>query len=225
VLVSSRSPEELESLATSIRGKGGEVHTHVADVTDLASIQQLGANARALLGPVSILVNSAGVSSSAPIHRLELSEWNKIFAVNATGTFLCTQAFLPDMVESGWGRVVNVASVAGLAGSSYIAAYSASKHAVIGFTRSVAAEMATRGVTVNAVCPGYVDTDMTRLSVDRIVEATGRHRDEVLATIVAASPLKRLIKPDEVAHVVVSLCAEDARATNGQAIVVDGGQF
>src|SRR4029077_3817430 len=114
---------------------------------------------------VDILVNNAGISHSAPLPRTTLADWNRMLTVNATGTFLCTQAFLPGMVARHWGRVVNIASVAGLGGGKYIAAYSASKHAVVGFTRSVAAEVAGTGVTVNAVCPGYVDTDMTRESV------------------------------------------------------------
>jgi NAD(P)-dependent dehydrogenase (short-subunit alcohol dehydrogenase family) len=127
------------------------------------------------------------------------------------------------MVERGWGRVVNIASVVGLAGGKYIAAYSASKHAVVGFTRSAAAEVAAAGVTVNAVCPGYVDTEMTRRSIERIVEKTGRTEDEARTALLATSPQQRLIAPEEVAHLVLALCHEHARGINGQAIVIDGG--
>jgi NAD(P)-dependent dehydrogenase (short-subunit alcohol dehydrogenase family) len=143
--------------------------------------------------------------------------------VNATSTFLCTQALAPGMIERKWGRVVNVASVSGLTGARYIAAYAASKHAVLGFTRCVADELAAHGVTVNAVCPGYVDTDMTRASLERIVRETGRSHEQALEAILSRSPQRRLIRPEEVAHVVVALCDENARGVNGQAIVVDGG--
>jgi NAD(P)-dependent dehydrogenase (short-subunit alcohol dehydrogenase family) len=143
-------------------------------------------------------------------------------AVNATGTFLCTKAFLPAMVKRGWGRVVNVASVAGLSGGRYIAAYAASKHAVVGFTRCAAMEVAAAGITVNAVCPGYVDTEMTRESVERIAMKTGRSREQALEAILTGTPQGRLITPDEVAFEVLRLCAEDACGINGQTIVLDG---
>jgi NAD(P)-dependent dehydrogenase (short-subunit alcohol dehydrogenase family) len=133
------------------------------------------------------------------------------------------QAFLPGMVERGWGRVVNVASIAGLTGAPYISAYAASKHAQIGLTRAAAAEMAPRGVTVNAVCPGYVDTPMTRESVGRIRERTGRTEEEALDALRAQNPQGRLIRPEEVAHAVVALCAPEAGGINGQALVLDGG--
>ncbi len=174
---------------------------------------------------MDILVNNAGIAHSAPLIRTDLGDWNRLLAVNATGTFLCTRAFLPGMIERGWGRVVNVASVAGLAGARYIAAYAASKHAVIGLTRSAAAEVAERGVTVNAICPGYVDTPMTTESLRRIAEKTGRSEAEALDAILAGTPQRRLIEPDEVAHAVISLCAEAARGINGQSIVIDGGEL
>jgi NAD(P)-dependent dehydrogenase (short-subunit alcohol dehydrogenase family) len=157
------------------------------------------------------------------VTKLTLEEWNRLFAVNATGTFLCTRAFLPGMLERGRGRIVNVASVAALAGARYIAAYASSKHAVLGFTRCAAAEVAARGVTVNAVCPGYVDTSMTAESVARIARETGRTEAEARGSLLATNPQGRLIEPDEVAHAVLALCAEESRGINGQAIVIDGG--
>jgi NAD(P)-dependent dehydrogenase (short-subunit alcohol dehydrogenase family) len=186
-------------------------------------VETLAHEAASRLGPVDILVNNAGTSSSAPLQRLALAEWERLFAVNATGTMLCTQAFLPGMVERGWGRVVNIASVVGLAGGKYTAAYSASKHAVVGFTRSAAAEVAAAGVTVNAVCPGYVDTELTRRSIERIVEKTGRSAEEAREALLSTSPQHRLIAPEEVAHLVLALCHEHARGINSQAIVIDGG--
>lgn len=223
VCLSARTADELERVAEEIAAAGGEAFAHAVDVTDPRSVDSLAEAARHRLGAVSILVNNAGTATSAPVHRITRDAWDRVMAVNATGTFLCTKAFLPAMVEAGWGRIVNVASVAGLTGSPYIAAYAASKHAVIGFTRSVAAEVARKGVTVNAVCPGYVDTEMTQASVNRIVEKTGKSREEALAAILSTSPQRRLIGPGEVAHAVLSLCAEEAAGVNGQAIVIDGG--
>src|SRR5262249_17735272 len=162
-----------------------------------------------------ILVNNAGIAHSAPLKAIELDTWNRIFAVNVTGTFLCTQAFVPGMVQRGWGRVVNVASIAGRAGAAFIAAYSASKHAVLGFTRSGAAEVATSGVTANAVCPGYVDTDMTRESIARIVTKTGRTAAQTIEAIKRTSPQDRLFDPEEVAFLVLTLCDPRARGVNG----------
>jgi NAD(P)-dependent dehydrogenase (short-subunit alcohol dehydrogenase family) len=175
------------------------------------------------LGTVDVLVNNAGIALSNPVKRLALEEWNRILAVNATGTFLCSRAFLQGMIDRRWGRIINVASVAGLRGSRYIAAYTASKHAQIGFTRALAAEVADQGITVNAICPGYVDTPMTEYSVSRMVEKTGVTKEEALEHILALSPQHRLIRPEEIAHVAVMLCDEDGEGINGQAIAIDGG--
>lgn len=223
VLVAARNDAEVEGVAGSIVDVGGQAFATRCDVTDPNDISALARTAADHLGAVDILVNNAGASSSAPLHRLSLEEWNRLFAVNATGAFLCTQAFVPGMVERGWGRVINIASVVGLAGARYISAYAAAKHALLGFTRSIAAELAATGVTINAICPGYVDTPMTDASIARIVEKTGRPADEARAAILATSPQNRLIEPDEVAHMALSLCNEQARGINGQAIVIDGG--
>ena len=223
VVVSARSEKEIESVAAELRGAGHTAWAVPCDVTDPVQVFALAETAGERLGRVDILVNNAGMVISAPLKSLSLEIWNQIMAVNATGVFLCTKAFLPGMVERGWGRVVNVASIAGKTGGPYISAYSASKHAVIGFTRSVAAEVATSGVTVNAVCPGYVDTPMTDGSVDRIVEKTGADPDQVRDTMRRASPQNRLMDPEEVALMVVNLCHPGARGVNGQAVVIDGG--
>ncbi len=223
VVVASRTEGDIEQLASQLRAEGHQAWSVVCDVRDPQSIRELASSATDRLERVDILVNGAGIASSAPIHKLTLEDWNRAISVNATGTFLCTQAFISGMVERKWGRVVNIASVAGLTGMQYIAAYSASKHAVIGFTRCAAAEVAQHGVTVNAVCPGFVDTDMTAESLDRIVESTGISRGDALAAILDTTPQRRLFEPEEVAHAVLSLCDEKAKGINGQAIVLDGG--
>lgn len=223
VLVAARTESEVERVASEMRASGARAFGAVADVTDPAAVAKLKEVALERLGRVDILVNNAGAAHSAPVERIALDDWQRLLAVNATSTFLCTQAFLPGMLERRWGRVVNVASIAGLSGGRYIAAYSAAKHAVIGFTRSVAAEVAQFGVTVNAVCPGYVDTPMTQESIRRIMEKTGRSREQALAAILETTPQRRLITPEEVAAAVLALCLDSARGINGHALVIDGG--
>jgi NAD(P)-dependent dehydrogenase (short-subunit alcohol dehydrogenase family) len=193
--------------------------TEVCDVTDEAEVVGLFER----LGRVDVLVNNAGVATSAPLARTTLEDWHAQVAVNATGAFLCTRAVVPGMVERADGRIVTVASTAGHAGTRYTAAYTASKHAAVGLMRAVAAEVAGTGVTANAVCPAYVRTDMTRRSVARIVAATGRDEEEAEAALAAASPLGRLLEPEEVAFAVAFLAAPEAGVINGQTLVLDGG--
>jgi len=223
LVLAARSQEEIERAAAELREAGRDAHAVVCDVTSPESVRDLAKRAGELLGEVDVLVNNAGIASSAPIKAITLEDWNRTMAVNATGTLLCTQAFIESMAKRGWGRIVNVASITSRVGSPYIAAYTASKHAVLGLTRVAAAEYAARGVTVNAVCPGYVDTEMTTQSVSRVVERTGLTREAALVAILQTANQKRLITPDEVAFVVASLCASRAGGINGQAIVVDGG--
>ena len=223
VVVSARSSDQIESVAEVLMEAGYNAHAVICDVTDPEQVTDLARRARELVGPVQILVNNAGIASSAPLKSISLDDWNRLLQVNATGPFLCTQAFMPGMLESGWGRVVNVASIAGKIGAPYIAAYAASKHALVGFTRAVAAEVAARGVTVNAVCPGYVDTPMTELSIANISDKTGMSAEAALQRLQSASPQNRLIEPAEVAHLVTSLCDPAAAGITGQAIVLDGG--
>ena len=189
------------------------------DVTDEETVAALFAGA----GPVDVLVNSAGVSDSAPLERTTLAAWRAQLDVNATGAFLCARAALPGMRERGSGRIVTVASTAGVVATRYTAAYAASKHAAVGLTRAVAAEVAGTGVTANAVCPTFVRTDMTRASLRRISEKTGRSEAEGEAALAAASPLGRLLEPDEVAFAVAFLAAPEAGAINGQTLILDGG--
>jgi NAD(P)-dependent dehydrogenase (short-subunit alcohol dehydrogenase family) len=175
------------------------------------------------VGPVDVLVNNAGVAWSTPLGRTTLDDWRQHFEVNATGPFLCTRAVIGGMIERGDGRIVTVASVAGLVGSRYTAAYTASKHAAIGLMRATAAELAGTGVTANAVCPIWVDTDMTRRTIDNIVEKTGRSAEEAEASLVKMTPLGRLLAPEEVTLAVDFFASPEAVAINGQTLVLDGG--
>ena len=189
------------------------------DVTDDAAVAETFER----IGAVDVLVNSAGISGSAPLARTSLDDWRAQIDVNATGAFLCTRAVLPGMLERGSGRIVTVASTAGRAGARYTAAYSASKHAAVGLMRAVAAEVAGTGVTANAVCPAFVRTDMTARSVERIVAKTGRSEAEAEAALAEAAPLGRLLEPEEVAFAVAFLAAPEAGAINGQTLILDGG--
>jgi NAD(P)-dependent dehydrogenase (short-subunit alcohol dehydrogenase family) len=224
VVVAARTTDGIERVAAELVARGAKAWAATCDVADEESVRELARTARARLGTVDILVNNAGVSASARFERIELSEWNRMLAVNATGTFLCTREFAPAMVERGWGRIVNVASMAGLEGGKYVAHYSAAKHAVIGFTRSVAMELAGTGVTINALCPGYVDSPMTDETLANVGARTGLSRAEALTAVLATSGQERLVRPEEVAAAAVALCRDDARASNGLAVRVPAGE-
>jgi NAD(P)-dependent dehydrogenase (short-subunit alcohol dehydrogenase family) len=173
---------------------------------------------------VHILINNAGQAASAKFTATDEVLWNRIMAVNVNGTYLCTRQAVSDMLEIGYGRIVNIASIAGLRGGAYISAYAASKHAVIGLTRSLALELATKNITVNAVCPGYTDTGIARDAIANIVRKTGRTEAEALESLVATNPQRRLITPEEVAHTVLWVCGPGAESITGQSIVVAGGE-
>jgi NAD(P)-dependent dehydrogenase (short-subunit alcohol dehydrogenase family) len=189
------------------------------DVTDEAGVQAFFEG----LGRVDVLVNNAGIGHGASLARTKLDDWRAHLDVNATGPFLCTRAVIGGMIERGDGRIVTVASIAGLVGPRYTAAYAASKHAAIGLMRATAAELAGTGVTANAVCPAYVDTDLTTRTVQNIVEKTSRTAEEAEAELAAMTPLGRLLEPDEVATAVAFLASPEAAAINGQTLVLDGG--
>ncbi len=222
VVVTARGEHEIESIADDLQQRGHDALALRCDVIDTNEVDVLAYHAIEWQGHVDILVNNAGAAHAAPVLKTRVEDWDRLFAVNARGPFLCTRVFLPGMRERGWGRVVNIASTAALTGDRYIAAYAASKHALLGFTRSLAAELAGSGITANAVCPGYVDTDMTRDTIDRIVAATGRSREDARAAIAAKNPQGRLIQPDEVARVVRFLCGEEASGVNGEAVLIEG---
>jgi NAD(P)-dependent dehydrogenase (short-subunit alcohol dehydrogenase family) len=193
--------------------------TAVCDVTDEDAVTRTFGQ----IGAVDVLVNNAGMGESAPLHRTTLESWHRHLEVNATGAFLCMRAVIPGMRERGEGAVVTVASTAGRIGVPYTTAYTASKHAVIGLTRAVAAELAGTGVRVNAVCPTFVRTEMTDRSIAQIVQSTGRSSEQAEAALAAASPLGRLLEPEEVADAIVHLASPGAAAISGQAWVIDGG--
>ncbi len=215
VLALGRDPTSLADTAAL----HGRISVDHLDVTDEARV----ADVIGSLPRVDVLVNNAGIAGSNPLGRITLEEWNRHLAVNATGVFLCTRAVLGGMKDRNWGRVITVASVTAHVGSPYIAAYTASKHAALGLMRSVAAEVAGTGVTANTVSPSYVRTSMTDRTVANIVSHTGRTPEEAVQSIVARSPLGRLVEPTEVAAAVSYLAGESAAAVNGQSIILDGG--
>lgn len=214
VVVVGRSAAELNAVAARI---GGE-----AIVADLLSRDSIAA-ITAAVGAVDVLVNNAGAADSAPLAETDDALWDRMLELNCTQPFRLCRALVPGMVARGFGRVVNIASTAGVTGYLYTAAYCASKHALVGMTRALALELASKGVTVNAVCPGWTDTRIVAEASERIAAKTGRSRDAAEAALAQMSPQKRLIQPDEIAHLVASLCRDEARGVNGQSLVVDGG--
>jgi NAD(P)-dependent dehydrogenase (short-subunit alcohol dehydrogenase family) len=218
VTLMARDAEALRAAALAL---GGEANWQVADVTDQASVT----DAFARVGSADILVNNAGQAASSPFMKTDAALWQRMLDANLNGAFRCIQAALPAMLDAGWGRIVNVASTAGLTGYRYVAAYCAAKHGLVGLTRALALELASKGITVNAVCPGYTETGIVQQAVANIVRKTGRSPDAARAELAAANPQGRLVKPEEVAHAVAWLCMPEAAAMNGQAIAVAGGEL
>jgi 3-hydroxybutyrate dehydrogenase len=225
VAVAARSVDQVEQVAQEITEQlSTKALPIVCDVSDVASVEGMFARVAEHFGRApDILVNNAGVAESAPLTRTSDELWHRHLAINLSGTFYCTRAALPPMIERGWGRVINIASIAGKIGAPYIAAYSASKHGVLGLTRSVALEVAAKGITVNAICPGYVDTDMTTNAVENITKKTGIQAEQAMESIKKMSPQNRLVEPEEVAALALLLASEKGRGIHGQAINVDGG--
>jgi 3-hydroxybutyrate dehydrogenase len=224
VAVVARTVQEVARVSEEIRVECGVETMHAAcDVSDKESIRRAFAEVERRLGRIDILVNNAGIAESAPLVRTSDELWQRHLEINLSGTFYSMRAALPAMIERGWGRIINVASIAGKTGAPYISAYAASKHGVLGLTRTVALEVATKGVTVNAICPGYVDTDMTTRALETIEARTGKSVSDALEAIKRMSPQNRLVTSEEVAALALLLASEDGRGINGQAINVDGG--
>lgn len=216
VVIAGRRPAPLESVAATGQG----IRPLVADVTDEAAVAAMFAAA----GPVDIVIANAGAADSAPFVRTSLDTWNRMIAVNLTGVFLTLREGLRQMDGRGWGRLISVASTAGLKGYGYVSAYAAAKHGVVGLTRSVALEVARKGITVNALCPGFLDTEMTERSIANIIEKTGKTRQEALAVLEAQNPQGRLVAPAEVTAAALWLCGPGSEGINGQAIAIAGGE-
>ena len=215
VTLMGRNLDRLNAEAAGIGASAQQV-----DVADEASVRA----AFAAAGAVDILINSAGMVESQPLKKTSLDQWSRTLQVNLTGTFLCSREVVPGMSERGFGRIVNVASTAALKGYAYVAAYCAAKHGVLGLTRALALELATQGVTVNAVCPGYTETAIVEEALVNIMAKTGRSREEALKSLTGTNPQGRLIQPAEVAATVMHLVSREAGSITGQAISISGGE-
>jgi NAD(P)-dependent dehydrogenase (short-subunit alcohol dehydrogenase family) len=223
VTLLGRDQGGLQAVAAGLGG-ADQAFAVAADVADGASVQHAFHAARGHFGPVHLLINNAGQGASAKFTDTDEALWQRLMSVNLTGTYLCTRQAVTDMLAQGYGRIVNIASIAGLRGGAYISAYATSKHAVIGLTRSLALEYAARNITVNAVCPGFVDTDIVKEAIANIRKKTGRSDSEALATLVATNPQRRLVQPREVADTVMWLCRPGSESVNGQSVVLAGGE-
>ena len=217
--LTGRNMEKLEAMAASLPG----AEARRLDVTDEEAIKHVFAEAAASLGPVDILVNNSGIAETAPFMRTSSDMMRQIMEVNLIGAHVCTQQVLPAMIEAGWGRIVNIASLAGLAGQPYIAAYCASKHAMVGLTRTLALEMARKGITVNAVCPAYVETGMVERGVANIQKITGMSEDDARGELAKKNPQGRIIAASEVGATVAWLCLPGSESITGQSIAMAGG--
>ena len=220
VAITGRNSARLDAVRSEVEARGGRAEAFVCDVVDKQAVRAAFEETRATLGPVEILVNNAGITASYKFQDTPDETWESILRTNVDGVFYCCKAALPDMIARKWGRIITIASLAGLGGLAYSAAYSASKHAQIGLTRSLALEVARHGVTVNAVCPGWVETEMLETAIEGLVHKTGRSPDEARADLLATTGQTRALTPDDVAAEVLRLARLDGVSTTGQAITL-----
>lgn len=217
--LTGRNMEKLDAMAASLPG----AEARQLDVTDEDAVKCVFAEAAQSLGPVDILINNSGIAETAPFMRTSAEMMRRIMEVNLIGAHVCTQQVLPAMIDAGWGRVVNISSLAGLTGQPYIAAYCASKHAMVGLTRTLALEVAKKGITVNAVCPAYVETGMVERGVENIQKITGMSEDDARGELAKKNPQGRIIEASEVGATVAWLCLPGSESITGQSIAMAGG--
>jgi NAD(P)-dependent dehydrogenase (short-subunit alcohol dehydrogenase family) len=223
VVVSSRNEDKLQALAQRLKNNGGQALALRCDVVEKEQVDALCTIITERVGTVQILINNAGIARAASFLEMEDRLWDEVLQVNLTGIYNCCKAFVPGMIHLGWGRIINIASTTAKVAYSHVTAYTTSKHGVLGLTRSLALETAKLGVTVNAICPGYVDTESTRENARQMANRTGKRLEEILRLFADSSPQKRLIAPEEVVGLALMLASERAGGITGQAINVDGG--
>lgn len=223
VSLMGRNLATLETAANQFN-QPDQLHAISCDVTSEAAVKESFAKAVGEFGPIDILVNCAGAAPTMPFHKLAADDWNTVIAVNLNGVFNCTSQVINSMRKRKSGRIINIASTASLKGYAYVSAYCAAKHGVLGMTRALALETAKHGITVNAICPGYTDTNIIRNAIKHIAATTDRTEEQALTEFTTINPQERLIDPDEIASTVVWLCSENSRSITGQAISISGGE-
>lgn len=223
VVIAARRREKLQELADKITQDGTRVFAFACDVTDRAQVKELGAEIAQRWGAVQILINNAGIARAVSFSDMSDGQWDQTIDTNLTGAYNCCKVFLPGMIQSKWGRIINIASTTAKVGYSHVTAYTASKHGLLGLTRSLALETARQGITVNAICPGYIDDERTHENARVMAEKTGKRGEEILKLFAASAPQNRLIEPDEVASLALMMASEKLGGMTGQAVNVDGG--
>ena len=223
VVLTSRTQANLDAVAEEIRQRGGRALPSACDVSNKQAVEALKSKITSHLGTVQILINNAGVAPAASFLEMPDRLWEEVLRVNLTGSYNCCKVFLPEMIAAKWGRIINIASTVAKVAYSHTSAYTTSKHAVLGLTRALALEMARSGVTVNAICPGYVETELTLNNARLMAEKTGKRVEEALTLFKGSSPQNRLIAPEEVAELAIMLASKSADGITGQAINIDGG--